>query len=230
MPQDPQVAATNATPPPPRRLHRRASRRVRRISQRFNRYQRQQGFTLIELLTVVGIIGILLAIGTVAMSAVSRQAERRRTRMLLKACEALNTEYKAQTGSWVNADDTSTTPVDWSIPIAKTACTNCGKGIPDARIERFVTAVFQLPQTENFLQSGDLKDLVYDQDNDGFLEIHDPWKNPVDYVTTTTGGDIRQNQSPYFVSPGPDGKLGTYTAQNEPDADADDNIYSLDLE
>jgi len=197
----------------------------------------QAGFTIVELMVVIGIILTLAGIGLTTMNLMLRRATAERTRSTLHMAKGISTEYRAQVGTAVNHYGTA--PINWSGSKLKNAPGATGGGIPNDSIEKFVWAVWQKEELRDRLRTEAADDVVIDADGDGFLELIDGWKNRIEYaafVRRTAAGDLYTNddyfpstQSPIFMSAGPDGLLGTFAPANKANADADDNLHSLDL-
>ena len=60
--------------------------------------------------------------------------------------------------------------------------------------------------------------------------ILDGWDNEIRYVTNGATLNMPRHPQPYFASAGPDGDWGTVDANNVPNDDAADNVYSFDLD
>jgi prepilin-type N-terminal cleavage/methylation domain-containing protein len=117
-------------------------------------------------------------------------------------------------------------------------------------IERFIWAANQVPQIRDNLPA--LGSAFEDTDNDGFMEVIDPWGNPVAYangVKHTPGTDedddfLPLHDSPFFASAGKDQKWGAPRIRGEFASEAAwnaykdtddykfsvDNLYSFDLD
>ncbi len=115
-------------------------------------------------------------------------------------------------------------------------------------IERFIWAANQMPDIRNNLPA--LGGAFVDADDDGFMEVIDPWGNPVAYaqkVTHKTSSDtdfLPAHDAPFFASAGKDQKWGLPKNRGEFNSDAaweaymatddykfaQDNLYSFDLD
>lgn len=107
-------------------------------------------------------------------------------------------------------------------------------------IERFIWAANQMPDIRNNLPA--LGGAFADVDNDGFMEVIDPWGNPVAYASSVkhqiqallpNNGDdddfLPAHASPFFASAGKDQKWGLPRTRGEfgpgPAGDTDWNNY-----
>ncbi|WP_432800264.1 prepilin-type N-terminal cleavage/methylation domain-containing protein [Poriferisphaera sp. WC338] len=124
------------------------------------------------------------------------------------------------------------TATEYNYTYEKTAATNA-----NLYGERFVSAAYQLPGLRNALASLG-GSVITDLDDDGFLEIRDPWGNNIAYGFQTRHGNASEDQflpahgRPFFASPGLDGLWGS-TAPNATDNEkkaAEDNIYSFNVD
>lgn len=115
-------------------------------------------------------------------------------------------------------------------------------------IERFIWAVYQLPQIRDNLPA--LGSSFVDADDDGFMEVVDPWGNPIAYAYNVDHSDkypqddfLPEHPSPFFASAGKDQMWGQSkkrgsmsTVQWKAYIDTDeykhtlDNLYSFDLD
>ena len=193
------------------------------------------GFTLIEILIVISVAALL--IGLIAIGAIKAQdaASRNRAQSMMRSLIGAQEEYKSQSGLGlaINHDNISPSPINWSLgPFAQNAPGATGSagagGLSSS--ERFVVACFLYEPAENILQAAAQgANTLVDDDGDGFLELRDPWDNEIHYRNDNThdGGmfdgipndDLPQSRSPYFVSAGKDGDIGT-----------NDDINTIELE
>ena len=155
-------------------------------------------------------------------------------------------------------DWTQNKPHNIDLPIGSTATIPPLVPNTDAHvngsIEAFVWATLQLPacdqmysglRADRSLRDGDL-DASPVRDPDGFYEVVDHWGTPIRYYLRNVdenlypSGDIerdtfattvfRFHAKPFFVSAGPDGKWGDLNGSATERKEAEDNIYSFDLE
>lgn len=182
-----------------------------------------EAFTLIELLVTIAIIGLLVGLLIAAGAAMLRQGETEQTRVIVHEAGALLTEYQALTnrfpkyiGNYGNASESSRFFVE------------------EIRKAGPVAEAFQ----------GINRDFVVDPDPADMTDDYliDAWGNPLrysayhdestadpadDWYGDVTAG-LPRRKTPYLASAGPDGIWGTFTADNEPDAEAADNLYSFE--
>lgn len=184
----------------------------------------RHAFSLIEILVVVSIIALLVGLLAVGFSAFRTQAHVRQTMGLLQRVHSIATEYQATTGQVYDpADD--------------------GCGVVNS-VECFVQEVWNLAQTEqmtrnlgDFLRVCELGpgacDYTAVEDwrtlrvvNNEFETpevVVDPWNRPLRYFPRNVGDErdpgMPTHPRPYFASGGPQGW-----------SDADDNLYSFDLD
>lgn len=121
-------------------------------------------------------------------------------------------------------------------------------------IERFIWAANQVPQIRDNLPA--LGSAFTDTDNDGFMEVIDPWGNPIAYADSVTHNDdpscpveqqdnfLPVHNTPFFASAGKDQKWGLPRKRGEFTSEAAwnaykdtddykfsvDNLYSFDLD
>lgn len=115
-------------------------------------------------------------------------------------------------------------------------------------IERFVWAANQLPQIRDKLPS--LGSAFEDTDGDGFMEVIDPWGNPIAYANNLSHNDAVTDDDflpvyskAFFASAGKDQKWGRARKSGEMTAaqwdtykdtddykDSVDNLYSFDMD
>lgn len=128
-------------------------------------------------------------------------------------------------------------------------------------IERFIWAAYQVPAIRKSLPalgSRVFGDFELDEGRtvgDGFLEVIDPWGNPIAYASSVSHSDddtdddadddfLPQHSNPFFASAGADQRWGRPKTRGEFDSDSDyqdyretddykftvDNLYSFDLD
>jgi prepilin-type N-terminal cleavage/methylation domain-containing protein len=117
-------------------------------------------------------------------------------------------------------------------------------------MKRFIWAVNQMPVIRDGLPS--LGAAFDDFDDDGFLEIIDPWGNPIAYASSVTHGIaantdddfLPMHKNPFFASAGKDQMWGRPQVRGEFGSDAAwdaytqtdeykfsvDNLYSFDID
>lgn len=211
---------------------------------RQSRHAQPPAFSLIETLVVVGIIAILVSLVIAGGAYMNIRAKQTQTRGVLAALAAIDTEYRAQTEKTVNdgVSSSTTSPVDWTAAYTKTwpqgldpsnvanqATTNSTS--PYVAMERFIVATLQISETRAMIEN--LINNMKDVDNNSFAEVTDAWGRPIEYRTQAQDTDIfRAHPTPFFVSAGPDGQIGSVKTNASAGAQkqALDNLYSYDLE
>lgn len=173
------------------------------------------GWNLIELLVVVAIIVILLAI--IVNTATERTGPIEQTKSIVNNAKNVYEEYFSSTG----------TPIDHT--------TNPTNGPQfsgqSAEIQRFVYKVKQNKAAFDMLMT--LGGEAVGEYRSDVEQISDAWGNPLKYGYNVKHEDAytdddmlpqTQNEA-IFGSAGPDGRWGTFN-DNQPNQDAQDNIYS----
>jgi len=168
---------------------------------------RQQGWSLIELMVVISIITILLAI--LINTAVEGKGPVEQTKVTLRAAMAVATEYEV----------TTTLKIDHLT------------GTGGNSIARFCSALWKLDRTRTMLMSLG-KDAVKSSAGLAPTTILDGWGRNLQYYSGEGAPEagMPKLKDPYLGSSGQDGKWGTFDANNVPNADAKDNLYSNQLE
>ncbi len=240
------------------------------------------GFSLLELLVVISIIAVIasLLIGGVSMLKSSSKESQARTLLANLMGQASMYEVKTRQdspplnhidddlfGDWSGGNWAKNAPgVNGTGPIVEgydkddtsdnTDYSPKGKENyyymrqANAYIERFIWAANQMPQIREKLDS--LGAALDDSDNDGFLDVVDPWGNPIAYAASVSHDPTKNpdddflpvHNNPFFASAGADLKWGLarkrgefandndWLAFQETDAykDSLDNLYSFDLD
>lgn len=182
--------------------------------------RRQRGFTLIEMLTVISIIIIMLAIGIVATSRMYRQTDVNRTEMTLQVLASAYTEYTAQvrqTPGNVNNISYHSNPNNDHVSLQEF--------LNDVQDNSSVAT--QMLQTIN-----DQYLVRQTTGNRRITRINDAWGTPIRYYISGSYAHfgLPRRNTPYFASAGENKNWGTINAQNQPDTNAEDNLYSFNLE
>lgn len=196
------------------------------------------GFGLIELLVVISIIALFIGVSFAALAYVRGQAEQETAYALLTQALGAETEYKAQTRRTMVETQGQLS----GVLTSNTAQANAPgvTGTPNLSqmdgqsSEVFVWQALSLPAAATMLRAAAGEDGLDDTDGDGFLELLDPWGNEIEFRTGNPGflgTDTRfpRHGAPFLASPGPDGVFGSYTPNNEPDEEAQDNVLSFEL-
>lgn len=193
------------------------------------RRARQAGWNLIELMVVVSIITILLAI--LINTAVEGKGPIEQTKVILRGLNAVATEYEVAT----------TLKIDHLTPA--TLATSPVTNTPSS-IHRFCFAVWKLDKTRLMMSSLGKDAVAPTLNNVAPLQVNDAWGKAIRYYSgsgttvhieggtssTLLAAGMPSSKDPYFASAGPDGKWGTVDANNVPNTDARDNLYSNSLD
>ena len=238
------------------------------------------GFSLLELLVVIAIVSVLASLLIGGVSMMKTSSKESQARALLANLMGQSGQYEVKTrnpvfhindhilkwggGGWAKnapGHEGDTGPINGSYDNDETELnTNYDNGETNfyymeqanLYIERFIWAANQLPQIRDKLPS--LGSSFDDADNDGFMEVVDPWGNPVAYANDVSHSDketdddfLPEHANPFFASAGADQKWGLARKQSEfssandwkdwrdfmeTDAykDSLDNLYSFDLD
>lgn len=218
--------------------------------------KRSRAFTLVEMLTVVIIILILLGLGVAIGPGMLGLGEHVETKTTLKNLELINAEYKSLTGFPVPLDPVAIEadaahPWNGRFPDARRYW--------QYSMQYFFSATRDIPTTETIyakIAPVERKYTLYtprdvEQDATSTVsmtstsgdfvasDIADAWGLPILYKAQDSIGSGNPNAdfipdkgSPYFVSAGPDGKIGDALAsdQSKPVFKVTlDNIFSDEL-
>lgn len=197
------------------------------------------GFTLAETLVAISIVVLLVGILIGAAITLRDTADDSHARTQLGGLIGVSAEYETASTMAINHD--SDLIFNWAQPkiinapnppaisIGDTAVIQGTPTGPDVSIEesnanlfseRFVWAAYQLPATREALERLG-EGMLVDLDEDGFLEMRDPWGNNIAYAVFSTHGAfaeddfLPQNLNPFFASAGPDGKWGASKTKSE---------------
>ena len=203
---------------------------------------RAPGFTLIELLVTMSIIAILAAISIPVMTAVLRAAEATRMQASLAGLRSAAEEYQAATG----------TSVDHTVvgfPSAPAVRVEDKDVAGNNTIQLFVFEAGRVPAVASILVStgrDQLKEVIPPAEprvmadpsqiaNPAHIQLLDVYGNSIRYAAFVDKDDaftdddyLPGHPTPFFASPGPDGLWGSVNRSGEPNAEAEDNLYSFD--
>ncbi len=237
------------------------------------------GFSMIELLTVIAIVAVIAGLLLGGITALKGGAKESQARTILTNLVGNAGMYETKAGNPIkHLEDKKL--MKWDNPKRcnapgfenQTKVITAGYNNPENDenpnypstnrdnnyymeranlfIERFVWAANQIPQIrENLPALGEAFD---DTDGDGFLEVVDPWGNPIAYawnVTHTPGSNedddfLPEYQGVFFASAGKDQKWGVPKKRGDFPNDAAwqdykgsdeykhtlDNLYSFDMD
>lgn len=207
-----------------------------------------RAFTLVELLIVVAIIALLVGISLPALSSVYRNNAIQSTQSVLQQLDVVAERYEQQTGRILRVFPNDAGFFDWSeakTPNAPGEPDDEDRVIPgdfrEASIERFVWATYRIPDIRRGVYGSIDETYLQDADEDGFLGVIDAWGTPVIYKYDPNddidgGGDygdddfLPESREPYFASAGPDRRWGDVTGNATEQEQAEDNLYSIELD
>ncbi len=189
-----------------------------------NMSRSRRGWNLIELMVVISIITILLAI--LINVAVESSGPKEQTKVVLRISMGAATEYEVTTNQKID---------HFNSPPGYTG--------PNTSIAKLCYQLWKLDRTRNALRSLPKDALSGDANATPPVAIFDAWGRPLRYysgegdqVLDESGGAVNlpaagmyRMKQPYLASAGPDGKWGTVSDQGVRNADAQDNIYSFEL-
>jgi len=151
--------------------------------------------------------------------------------------------------NWASGDFPPTNPTE-PTPDDRPSVNGNSEGYPEHFIERFIALVDQQDTSRTLWRSvGDNQ--IVDTDEDGFMEVVDPWGTPIVYAAFVSHkdsendddflperGDLRglgggvfvpKAPAPFFASAGPDRDFGDVNGSAAEQAAAEDNLYSYNL-
>lgn len=248
-----------------------------------------RGFTVIELIVVIAIIAAIAGLLLGGMTVLKGSAQESQTQALLAGLMGLEGQYQVQFKSGTGIGHLTDINYNWTTPKIKNAQNATGTGTladgtgsyvnPDTNgnytytngdenddymkranlyIERFLWAVNQMPVIREKLPT--FGAAFGDDDDDGFIDLVDPWGNPIAYANSVkhptpnplTGNNnfpaddfLPAYNGPFFASAGKDGmwgrprtsgEFGTNTAawiaykQTDEYRLSLDNLYSFDVD
>ena len=220
------------------------------------------GFTLIEILVAIALVAVVASLLIGAVVAMRGTADESHARTQLGGLIGVSAEYETATTMPVLHDSVRPSLIfTWDQAKRQNAPGFTGTALiqdPGATTaeeyanlfsERFVWAAYQLPATREALERLG-EGMLVDLDEDGFLEMRDPWGNNIAYATfsnhssLTTDDFLPQHTNPFFASAGADGKWGAAKTESELGGgaawtsyiatddyiDSRDNLYSFDLD
>lgn len=212
------------------------------------------GFTLTELMVVVSILIILIAAAALTSMQVLSSGAEQQTRITLAAAKSIAREYRLHTGQNINHSSPPRPPdalFDWGFTVRhdppndqdasdvvndrelqgdQEGATSSAGRFQHASSERFVWVTYQLPATRDMLKKLG-KQVLTDDNNNGYLELRDGWGNKIVYVERVENSSgivafLPEHPRPFFASAGRDGEWGT----NINDPRAADNLYSFNID
>jgi len=205
-----------------------------------------RAFTLVELLIVVAIIALLVGISLPALSGVYRHNAIQSTRSVLQQLDVVAERYEQQTGRVLRVFPNDAGFFNWNEEKTPNVERVEGEGeidgdFPEASIERFVWATYRIPDIRRGVYGSIDETYLQDADEDGFLGVIDAWGTPVIYKYDPNddidgGGDyddddfLPESREPYFASAGPDRRWGDVTGNATEQEQAEDNLYSIELD
>ncbi|MEM9881361.1 MAG: prepilin-type N-terminal cleavage/methylation domain-containing protein [Planctomycetota bacterium] len=204
------------------------------------------GFSLIEILVVISIITLLVGISFPVALRMLGSASVPKARAMLNALGAATAEFRTETGGVPDHTDTSTGVV---VSNDNTADTTIGLFLSRAmqvessnKMARAAAGDKAFTANPGGLDTAAAANLM----NNGALTnaqkleawaIVDPWDNRIRYAASVSHSDafrdddyLPPHPNAFFASAGPDGRWGTHDADGTPDADAEDNLYSFQVD
>lgn len=240
---------------------------------------RARGFSLIEMLVVIAIIAVIAGLLLMGISKLQEGGKEAHARTLLTNLLGNSGQYENSAGKRVlHLYDKNDSIYLWNQPKRTNAPDATGSFVitgddydnvenngnytysngdtndlymqrANMYIERFIWAANQMPDIRKNLPA--LGASFVDSDGDGFMEVVDPWGNPVAYakaVDHDPGTDeddfLPEYNGPFFASAGEDQMWGIARRSGEFASKADwdayketdeykftlDNLYSFDLD
>ncbi len=171
-----------------------------------------RGFSLVEILVVVAIIILLVGIGVAVSGAMQQRALAQQTKLALAELRAIASEYQTVTGS------------------SFTYTSNTFNATDAASITKFTEAAYEVPSCQPMFDRLHRDGMTSGAPASGGFRINDAWDNAVQYRSSSDGSVARKSDQPFFASAGADGKWGDVNGSSQDQADATDNIYSLDVQ
>lgn len=170
--------------------------------------RRRPAFTLIEMLVVIAIIVILLGIGMAVGPAVLGKGDEMRTRATLQAAQVLLDQYLDVTGQ---------------------SAADAFNGVSSGDgVSHLITKAKTIKKLEKLFSAFDEQTLRKDGTK---YVLSDGWDNPIHLKWADgkepSGGDLPDEDQPYFASAGPDGKWGKVNGSTTEKQQLEDNEYSF---
>lgn len=236
---------------------------------------RPAGFTLVEILLVLVIVSIIIGLTLVAAAKLRDSASVSRTRAMLGSLETLAGQYETSTQMPIGHLDGSVR-FAWSDPKTVNNPDHMKGSVPERVItgdlapneetgdddeddakraanlfsERFVWVLNRMPGMDSRLR-GLGEDVFVDKDDDGFMEVRDPWGHCIAYAgpstergTASEDDFLPSRRAPFLASAGPDGLWGVTAIRADFSSDSAysdylksdegqwsrDNIFSFDFD
>ncbi|MEM1107126.1 MAG: type II secretion system protein [Planctomycetota bacterium] len=224
-----------------------------------NRPGYRAAFSIIEILVVISIITALIGISIPVAFKLLAGADVSKTRTMLQGLAAAADEYALITGGLPDHRVNNVVVPAGAGTFTNATVTSSPDDNLDNTIGVFLSRAMKNETVENFIRSavgsGDNSLLVSDGNGGTSFDpsayrINDPWGNRIRYARFVSYQDndpridddkrltfdftnddyLPRHPNAFFASPGPDMMWGTFDADGLPDAEAEDNLYSFELD